>query len=64
MNLREALRTQSPSYALQEAARDEIARLDAALKEIASGHLPAGYPMTDAGLLQYHADLVRRVTPQ
>lgn len=29
MNLREALRTQGPSYGLQEAARDEIARLDA-----------------------------------
>ena len=29
VNLREALRTQGPSYALQEAARDEIARLDA-----------------------------------
>lgn len=33
MKLREALITQAPSLALQRAAADEIARLDAALKE-------------------------------
>ena len=32
MNIREALRTMSPSKALLDAARDEIARLDAILK--------------------------------
>lgn len=34
MNIREALMQQSPSLALQRAAADEIARLDAAVKAV------------------------------
>jgi len=34
MELRQALRDNPPSYALQCAARDEIARLDARIKEL------------------------------
>ena len=59
MNLRQALIEQSPSLALQRAAADEIARLDAVLKEIASGNCPPPYPVTERGLLDYHLDLVK-----
>lgn len=38
MNLREALRIQSPSLALQRAAADEIARLDGLIKDLTATH--------------------------
>lgn len=42
MKIREALLTMAPSLALQRAAADEIARLDARIKELES---PGSIPM-------------------
>ena len=50
MNLREALRIQGPSLALQRAAADEIARLDGLLKDLAATHYQA-----QAELAQWHS---------
>lgn len=41
MQLREALRTQSPSLTLQRAAADEVARLDALVAELTRKHYEA-----------------------
>lgn len=41
MQLRDALRTQSPSLVLQRAAADEIARLDALVSELTRKHYEA-----------------------
>lgn len=55
MLLRDALRTQSPSLALQRAAADEIARLDSAVKQLES-QLKELLDATKAYLAETHAD--------
>lgn len=49
MKLRDALITQAPSLALQRAAADEIARLDALVAQLSAQRQQPGQPTQAAG---------------
>jgi hypothetical protein len=62
MNLREALIAQGPSLELQRAAADEIARLDAVIKHLATAHYEGQAQLGNVRItLMQAVDLDRRM---